>query len=74
MGRKLASVQKVVNIRPIEGADAIEVATVQGWDVVVAKKDAFKVGDNVVYIETIQLCQRNRNTNFFVNVGFAYAQ
>jgi hypothetical protein len=40
MGRKLASVQKVVNIRPIEGADAIEVATVQGWDVVDIETDS----------------------------------
>ena len=52
MGRKLASIQKIVNIRPIDGADAIEIATVEGWDVVVAKKDNFKIGDNVIYIET----------------------
>ena len=49
--RKLASVQKIINISPIEGADRIEVATVLGWKCVVAKKDNFNVGDLVVYFE-----------------------
>ncbi len=48
--RQLASVQKIVDIQPIEGADAIEVATVLAWKVVV-KKNEFKVGDLVVYCE-----------------------
>jgi hypothetical protein len=51
MERKLASVQEIVNIQPIENAEKIEVATVLGWQVVVAKKDNFKVGDKIVYIE-----------------------
>ena len=33
--RKLASIQTVVDISPIEGADAIEVAQILGWKVVV---------------------------------------
>jgi hypothetical protein len=51
MNRKLASVQRIVSITPIEGADAIEKATVLGWEVVVAKKDNFKAGDLVCYCE-----------------------
>ena len=51
MERKLASIQRIVDIRPIEGADAIEVAQVLGWECVVAKKDIFSVGEKVVYIE-----------------------
>ena len=38
--RKLASIRKIDEIRPIEGADAIECADVGGWTVVV-KKDHF---------------------------------
>lgn len=49
--RKLASIQKILDIQPIAGADAIEVATVLGWKVVVGKKDNFKVGDLIVYCE-----------------------
>lgn len=46
----LASVQKIVSLEPIEGADAIEKATVLGWQVVV-KKGEFKVGELVCYIQ-----------------------
>lgn len=52
MDRKLASVQKVLSIDSILGADMIVKVTILGWEVVVAKKDNFKVGDNVVYCET----------------------
>ena len=46
----LASVQKIVNIQPIEGADKIEVATVLGWEVVI-KKGEYKIGDLCTYIQ-----------------------
>ena len=48
--RKLASIQKIKDIYPIEGADFLEVATVQGWQVVV-KKGEFAIGDLCVYFE-----------------------
>lgn len=48
--RKLASIRRIADIQPIEGADAIEVATVDGWKLVV-KKNEFKVGDLAVYLE-----------------------
>lgn len=48
--RALAHVEQIVDIQPIQGADRIEVATVLGWKVVV-KKNEFKVGDKIVYIE-----------------------
>ncbi|MBU0489029.1 MAG: RNA ligase (ATP) [Bacteroidetes bacterium] len=48
--RKLASIQRIKALDPIEGADAIERATVLGWQLVV-KKDEFKVGDLVIYCE-----------------------
>lgn len=49
--RKLATIRKIKEIRPIEGADAIELAIVDGWQVVVAKNVGHKVGDKVVYCE-----------------------
>lgn len=48
--RKLASIQIITALEPIEGADAIERAQVLGWSVVV-KKGEFNVGDFVVYCE-----------------------
>jgi RNA ligase (TIGR02306 family) len=52
MERKLASIQKIVDIQSIKDADRIEVATILGWQVVVAKSDNFKINDLIVYIET----------------------
>lgn len=49
--RKLATIQVISNIEPIKDADMIEKATVLGWEVVIAKKDNFKIGDKVIYIE-----------------------
>ena len=51
MERKLATVRKISNIQPIEGADKIELATIDGWKVVVAKEVNHKVGDLIVYCE-----------------------
>lgn len=48
--RKLASIQKIKALEPIEGADAIEKATVLGWQLVV-KKGEYQVGDLMVYCE-----------------------
>ena len=51
MERKLASLQHIREILPIEGADMIELAIVNAWKVVVAKSVGHKVGDLVVYCE-----------------------
>ena len=50
MTRKLASVQQIWKIEPIEGADSIEVANVLGWKCVV-KKGEFHPMDLAVYFE-----------------------
>ncbi len=50
MARKLASVQEVANIDPIEGADRLVCAQILGWKVVVSKGD-FLPGDKCVYFE-----------------------
>lgn len=48
--RKLASIQYVHHITPIEGADRIECIHVLGWQCV-ANKGQFHVGDSCVYME-----------------------
>ena len=47
---KLASAERILDIQPIEGADKIVKAQVLGWWIVV-KKDEFKIGDLVSYIQ-----------------------
>jgi RNA ligase (TIGR02306 family) len=51
MERKLATIRKISELRPIEGADKIELAIVDGWQVVVAKDVEHKVGNKIVYCE-----------------------
>lgn len=48
--RKLASIQRVWNIEPIEGSDYLEKCAVEGWTVVANKGD-FTKGDLCVYFE-----------------------
>jgi len=50
MERKLVSIQKVLALNPIEGADAIETATILGWSCVV-KKGEFKINDFCCFFE-----------------------
>jgi RNA ligase (TIGR02306 family) len=50
MERKLATIERIINIEPIPGADAIEKATVRGWNIVIRKSE-FEIGDMVVYFE-----------------------
>ena len=50
MTRKLASIQKIEEVRSIENADLVEYYRVLGWWIV-DKKDSHKVGDKVVYVE-----------------------
>jgi RNA ligase (TIGR02306 family) len=51
MERKLASIRRISDIQPIEGADMIELAIVDGWKVVVAKEVGHRINDLVVYCE-----------------------
>ena len=50
MDRKLASIQVIKELSPINGADAILCAKVLGWECVV-KKSEFQVGDRCIYFE-----------------------
>lgn len=48
--RKLASIRKISEVLPIEGADNIELVKIDGWQCV-TKKGEFKVDDLCVYFE-----------------------
>lgn len=50
MSRKLASIQRIWNVTPIEGADRIELVKVLGWQCVV-NKGQFQKGELCVYFE-----------------------
>ena len=66
--RKLATIQKILDIKPIEGADRIEVATILGWHVVI-KKGEFKVGDLCVYFEVDSLLPPLPEFDFLKSTG-----
>ena len=53
--RALAHIEKIEWVRPIEGADNIELIGVLGW-VCIAKKEEFKPSDLAVYIEIDSKC------------------
>ena len=48
--RKLATIRVISQLKPIKGADLIEVAVIDGWEVVI-KKGEFNIGDLCVYFE-----------------------
>lgn len=70
MSRKLAHIEIIESIEPIEGADAIEVCKILGWNCVIAKKDGFKVGDKVVYCEVDSVLPELPQFEFLRNKKF----
>lgn len=48
--RRLATIETITSVRPIDGADAIEACRVRGWDVV-TRKGEFAPGDQALYLE-----------------------
>lgn len=50
MSRKLASIKTISDIQPIPNRDRIELAIVDGWQIIV-KKDEYKIGDKTVFVE-----------------------
>lgn len=57
--RKLVTLRRIGALNPIPDADAIEVASIDGWKVVV-KKGQFNVGDWVVYFEIDSVLPKGR--------------
>lgn len=48
--RKLASIKVISDIIPIEGKDRIELAIIDGWQVIV-KKGEYQIGDRTIFVE-----------------------
>lgn len=68
--RKLATIRRIAEIRPIEGADQIEVAQIDGWQVVIAKSEGFKVGDLCIYCEIDSVLPEYEYFEFLRNKKF----
>lgn len=67
--RKLASIQRIKEIKQIDGADNIEYVNTQGWWCI-AKKGEFKVGDLAVYVEIDSLMPEREPFIFLAPRGF----
>lgn len=67
--RKLAHIEQIVSLEPIENSDFLEKATVLGWHVVV-KKDEFKVGDKVIYIEVDSVLPEKEEFEFMAKYKY----
>ena len=67
--RKLATIEKIAALNPIKDADAIEVAAIRGWKVVV-KKGEFQVGDLCVYCEIDSVLPERPEFEFLANKNY----
>jgi len=67
--RKLATIERIKDIQPIPGADAIDVATVRGWKVVI-KKGEFQINDLCIYIEIDSLVPKIPEFDFLKNSNY----
>lgn len=59
----MASIKEILDISPIENADSIELATVDGWQSVI-KKGQFKPGDRVIFCEPDSLLPETPDFEF----------
>src|SRR5262249_3671809 len=66
---KLASIQTISEIRPIDGADRIEAATVLGYQTVI-KKGEFRPGDRCVWHEPDTVVAEKPDYEFLRKQGF----
>ena len=68
MKRKLATIQVIADIQPIENADNIEVVKIKDW-LCVSKKSTFKKGDKCVYFEIDSLMPSDNEDFKFLATG-----
>jgi len=49
--RKLATIRRIKEIKPHPNADKLDIAIVDGWQLVTAKDNGFSAGDLIIYFE-----------------------
>lgn len=69
MPRHMASIKEVLDISPIENADSIELATIDGWRSVI-KKGQFNIGEKVVFCEPDSLLPDKPEFEFMRSKNF----
>src|SRR6185503_19590103 len=69
MNDKLATIQRVKNVRVHPGADALDLCDVLGWTVV-TKKSEFKENDLCVYVSIDTILPEKPEFEFLRNKGF----
>ncbi len=69
MSRKLASIRRIKEIIPHTNADALELALIDGWQVVV-KKDEFKPSDHCVYFEIDSFLPKEERYQFLARNSY----
>ncbi|HPC09515.1 MAG TPA: RNA ligase (ATP) [archaeon] len=67
--RKLATIERITKIAPIDGADKIELASILGWNVVI-KKGEYNVNDLVVYCQIDSILPEKPEFEFLRNSKF----
>ena len=67
--RKLATIRRILSLTPIEGADKIELAQIDGWKVVV-QKGLHEVGNLVVYYEIDSLLPVDEKFEFLRKTSY----
>lgn len=67
--KNLATIQTIKEVRPHSNADALSLATVLGWQVVI-KKDEYKAGDKCVYVAIDTVLPDHPNFEFLRNKNF----
>lgn len=72
VSRKLASIQRIDAIAPVDGADRVVAARILGWTCVVSK--GARVGDAVVYFEIDSLLPSNRRCFSFLKDSGCYVR
>lgn len=65
----VASIQLVRDVRPHSNADALDLCTILGWQVVI-KKGEFKTGDKCVYVEIDSILPDKPEFEFLRNKNF----